>query len=70
MVIFKTKKLQFGYILEGLGIDWHMYILRPFGMIYGRLVLYYIAVWYGSWSFGIFCRFGMFGPSKIWQPRF
>jgi hypothetical protein len=29
-------------------------ILRPFGIIYGRLVY--------------FSHFGMFGPRKIWQP--
>jgi hypothetical protein len=23
---------------------------------------------YSFWSFGIFSRFGMFGPRKIWQP--
>jgi hypothetical protein len=27
-----------------------------------------MAVWYSLWSFGIFSRFGMFGPRKIWQP--
>jgi hypothetical protein len=27
-----------------------------------------MAVWYNMWSFGLFFRFGMFGPRKIWQP--
>jgi hypothetical protein len=29
------------------------YYLWPFGIIYGRLVLF-MAVWYSLWSFGIF----------------
>jgi hypothetical protein len=35
--------------------------LRPFGIIYGRLI-YFAVIWY------IFSRFGMFAPRKIWQP--
>jgi hypothetical protein len=39
---------------------------------------YFTALWkiYGLlihivlWSFGIFLRFGIFGPRKIWQPCF
>jgi hypothetical protein len=27
-----------------------------------------MAVWYNLWSLGIFSRFGIFGPRKIWQP--
>jgi hypothetical protein len=67
MVYFRTKKSQFGYILEGLGVEnfgifmtiWN--ILRPFGKFYGSLVLFRV-IWY------YFSRFGTFGPSKIWQP--
>jgi hypothetical protein len=37
--LFKDQKSQFGYILEGLGMkNVGRYSLRPFGIIYGRLV--------------------------------
>jgi hypothetical protein len=36
---------------------------------------YFIAIWYNLWPLGRVCghfvyfsRFGMFGPTKIWQP--
>jgi hypothetical protein len=29
---------------------------------------YFTAIWYILLQFGIFSRFGMFGPRKIWQP--
>jgi hypothetical protein len=41
-------------------------ILRPFSIIYDRLV-YSVVIWYSLWSFGIFSRRSMFGPRKIWQ---
>jgi hypothetical protein len=37
-------------------------ILRPFGIIYCRLV-FFVVVWYMYFS-----HIGMFGPRKIWQP--
>jgi hypothetical protein len=45
MVYFKTKKSQFGYFVEGLGMENVVYILRPFGVIYGRLVEF-VFIWY------------------------
>jgi hypothetical protein len=41
--------------------------METVGTFFGPLV-YLVAVWYSLWSFGIFSRFGMFGPRKIWQP--
>jgi hypothetical protein len=39
-------------------------ILRPLKIFYGSLV-YFVVIWYISWSFGIF--FGMY-TIQIWQP--
>jgi hypothetical protein len=58
--LFSNQKSQFGYILERLGMD-------NVGIFYEHLE-YFTAIWYSLWSFGIFFRCGMFGPSKIWQP--
>jgi hypothetical protein len=42
-------------------------------IFYDHLV-YFMAIWYYSWPFGILCglllyvsHFGMFGPRKIWE---
>jgi hypothetical protein len=56
--LFKDQKSQFEYILVEAKC-W--YILRPFGIMYGRM-LQLVVLWY------IFSLFGMFGPRKIWQP--
>jgi hypothetical protein len=66
--IFLNQKSQFGLIFESLAMEGvgkrhghfvyftaNSYILRP--------ILVYIL-----WSLGTYFRFGMFGPSKIWQP--
>jgi hypothetical protein len=64
-IFSNQKKSQIGYILEGLGMEnagiFHdfaaiLYILLPFYIFCGHLVS--------------FSSFGMFGPRKIWQPRF
>jgi hypothetical protein len=54
--------------MEGLGIKMLVYlitiwnILRPFGVMYGRLV--YLVCGHSVY----FPVFGMFGARKIWQP--
>jgi hypothetical protein len=67
--LFSYQKTQFGYILEGLGME-------TVGIFYEHLE-YFSAIWYIFLQFGIACgrlvyfsRFGMFGPRKIWQPWF
>jgi hypothetical protein len=40
-VIFSFQKSQFGYILEGLGME----SLSPFGILYSPLI-YFIVMWY------------------------
>jgi hypothetical protein len=47
--IFSNQKSQFGFILEGLA-------LGDFGVFYGHLV-YFAAIWYILWPFGIFFPF-------------
>jgi hypothetical protein len=49
--IFSYQKSQFGYLLEGLGIE---AISRPSGIFSIRLV-YFVIIWYILWSFGIIC---------------
>jgi hypothetical protein len=58
------------------------YILRPVDTIYGHLIqfryvhlVYFVAIWYIVWTFGIFCgNWVCFSPywyivkRKIWQP--
>jgi hypothetical protein len=51
--LFSNQKLQFGYILEGLGME-------NFGIFYDHLEIF-TAIWYNLmallyslWSFGIF----------------
>jgi hypothetical protein len=70
MVYFQTKNPALGKFWRTL--EWKMLvyfvtiwnILRPFGIIYGRLV----KVVCGNLVY--FYQFGMFGPRKIWQPCF
>jgi hypothetical protein len=35
--------------------------------IYGQMV-YFMAIWYNFWSFGIFFPIWYVVPRKIWQP--
>jgi hypothetical protein len=60
---FKPKS-QFGYIL-GLGMDNvdMFYVLFYGGTFYGHLV-YFIAIWYILWSFGIFDPFLVYCANK------
>jgi hypothetical protein len=65
--LLSYQKYQFGYILEGLGIE-------NVGIFYDHLI-YFTAKLYILCPFGIVCvhvvyfsRLGMFGPRKIWQP--
>jgi hypothetical protein len=75
MVYFHTKKSQFGYILEGHGMenfglfyDNLICILWKFDTSFGHLV-YFIAIWNIWWSFGIyFHRFWFVLRRIIWQP--
>jgi hypothetical protein len=67
--LFSYQKSQFGEILEG-------HRMENIGILYDHLE-YFTAIWYGLWTFGIVCGhlvyvscFGMFVPSKIWQPWF
>jgi hypothetical protein len=68
MVCFQAKNPNFGKIWRTL--EWKMFFI-----FYDHLE-YFMVIWYNSWpfgihslwSFGIFLRFGMFGPRKIWQP--
>jgi hypothetical protein len=47
----------------------YWYIIFPFGQISGYLV-YFMALWYILWSFGIFSPFWYIVERKIWQPCF
>jgi hypothetical protein len=38
-----------------------------FGLLYGHLI-YFMAIWYILWSFGIFPPFWYIVPREIWQP--
>jgi hypothetical protein len=65
--LFSNQKSQFGYILEGLGIE--------NVIIFCDHLDYFMAIRYNLWQFGTACghlvyfsHFGMFGPRKIWQP--
>jgi hypothetical protein len=67
--LFSYQKSQLGYILEGL-------VMEYAGVFYDHLE-YFTAILYILWPFGTACvhlvyfpRFGVFGPRKIWQPRF
>jgi hypothetical protein len=61
--IFSNQKSLFGYLPEGLAME---VIVRPFGLFYGHLV-YFVAIWYVFWLFGIFFPFWYVAPRKIWQ---
>jgi hypothetical protein len=41
--------------------------MKIFGIFYGHLV-YFVAVWYILWLFGMFYPFWYVVPRKIWQP--
>jgi hypothetical protein len=66
MVCFQTKKFQICVNFGGplTGKCW--YILWPFGIFYGHLLLF-MAVWYSLCSFVTFFPIWN-GPRKIWQP--
>jgi hypothetical protein len=49
MVYFRTKKSQFGQILEGQG-------MKSFGTFYSQGE-YFNSQWYVLWSFGTLCPF-------------
>jgi hypothetical protein len=57
--MFSNQKSRIGYILEGLAIE-------GVGKLYGHLV-YFVAIWYISWLFGMFFLFLYVVPRKIWQ---
>jgi hypothetical protein len=46
--------------------EWCLYIVWPFDPFYGLLV-YFVAIWYISWLFGIFFQFGYGAPKKLCQ---
>jgi hypothetical protein len=54
MVIISKQESQFGYILEGLGME-------NVGI---HILDYLTAIWYILWPFGIFLRFGMLYQEK------
>jgi hypothetical protein len=62
--IFCIPKIQFWYIVEGLGME-------DFGTSYRHLVCF-IERYYECWVFYgclvYFFRFGQITPRKIWQP--
>jgi hypothetical protein len=60
MVSFRTKKSQFGKILETLRLE-NVYIL------YGHWE-YFTDIWDVSRPFGTFLRFWYHVPRQIWQP--
>jgi hypothetical protein len=62
--IFSNQKSQFGSILECLA-------MKDVGIIYCHLV-YFMAIWYILWPFGIciFCsHFGIFSPFWFLAPK-
>jgi hypothetical protein len=59
--LFSYQKFQFGYILEGFGIE-------NIGIFYDHLE-YFKAKGYMYFQV-YFSRFGTCGPRKIWQPWF
>jgi hypothetical protein len=59
---FKPKK-QMGVNFGGFCNGRCWYILRQLGIFYGHLV-YFVAIWYILWPFGIFFRFGMSNQEK------
>jgi hypothetical protein len=66
--LFSNQKSRFGKILEGLAMeDDGIPILLPFGLFYGHFV-YFVAIWYILWLFGIFFLFWYVVPLKLWQP--
>jgi hypothetical protein len=60
MVCFQTKNPNFGKIWRALKWKMLLYFMTIWNI--------FMAFWYSLWSFGIFLRFGVFGPRKIWQP--
>jgi hypothetical protein len=63
MVCFQTKNPSVGKFWRAL--DWKMliYILWPFGILYGYF-WYYMTIWYILYSFGTFFRFWYHVPKK------
>jgi hypothetical protein len=59
--IFSNQTIQFGKILEGLAME-------DVDKSYGYLI-YFAAIWYICWLFGIFFPIWYVVTSKIWQPR-
>jgi hypothetical protein len=66
--IFANKNFQFGYVLEGLGMEnVGTHILQLFGT-FNRQLLYFMTVRYILWSFGIFYLVLVNLTKKICQP--
>jgi hypothetical protein len=60
MAYFQNEKSQFGQFLGGLAME-------DVGIFNGHLV-YFTAIWYILWLFGVFSPFWYVVPRKIWQP--
>jgi hypothetical protein len=73
MVYFQTEDPNLGKFWRAL--QWKLLvcfmtiwsILRPSGLFYCHLV-YFTAIWYILWSFGIFSPVKLCCTKKIWQP--
>jgi hypothetical protein len=68
MVYFQTDN-------PNLGKFWRILLMEDVGIFYGRLVyifyfhlVYFEAIWYILWLFGIFFPFWYVLTRKIWQP--
>jgi hypothetical protein len=66
MACFQTKNPNLGKSWKDM--QWQMLVyLWSFGPFYDHLV-YFVAIWYNLWTFGIFFPFWYVVPRKIWQP--
>jgi hypothetical protein len=55
--LFSNQKSQFGLILEGIGME-------NVGIFYGQLV-YFSAIYYNLWQFGIVCGNLVYFPNLV-----
>jgi hypothetical protein len=70
MVHFHFENPNFGGPWNSIFYN-HLEYLQPFGIIYCRFYLYFMAIWYKLCPDGILRPFGTFWyfvPRKIWQP--
>jgi hypothetical protein len=51
-------------------LKWKMLLFINHLEQFSAILVYFMAIWFSAWSFGLFLPFWYVVPRKIWQPFF